>query len=162
MKGIDPQKWGSHAWSLLHRLSFRPLKIDGRALFLALGHLLPCNTCRMNYAEHLKYHPYDGRNVGKWLYELHRRVSRQTNNTADMPTFEEVKEKYQGKDGYDERELRFLAAIFKTHPGKYAVDAEYLKHLETFIRVWCHHSGVTDMPKNYASKTALFNWLRGI
>ena len=156
--GVDPAKWGPYAWMALHRLSFQLSASDGREFFEALGHVIPCQQCRTNYAQHMKHHAFNGRNIPKWLYVLHERVNKFTGKTAVSPTYGEVREKYLNAP-MDEDELKFLAAVLRTHPGQHKATEQYMQALSTVIRIWCNYSGISDVPKNY-SRASLSTWLK--
>ena len=61
---MDPSIWGPHAWFFLHSITLaypeNPTIIDKenmRTFFNAFYKVLPCNTCVMNYTNHIKQLP---------------------------------------------------------------------------------------------------------
>ena len=65
--------------------------------FNSLSSLLPCESCRMHYEAYIAKVPVDTSTreaLSKWVYTLHDDVNKRRH--IEGPTFEEVKEDYNG------------------------------------------------------------------
>ena len=86
---MSPERWGSHAWAMLHAVSFG-LPEDcilseshqrSFCTFLrALSDLLPCEQCRAHFQEEIRARPPEERcshanEARLYLWELHNRVN---------------------------------------------------------------------------------------
>jgi hypothetical protein len=90
MYDIDPKKWGRHFWRTLHMIAYAypesPNAATQQAAFNfldALHMLLPCSTCRENYAEKwktldLRKHLHTRTSLIEWMILLHDSVNQET------------------------------------------------------------------------------------
>lgn len=89
-EGLYTQVWGPAMWESLHNITFNypynPTEEDKENyynFFMSVKDVLPCSSCRKNYAEHinesdtlLSYDVFKNREtLTKWLYKLHKKVS---------------------------------------------------------------------------------------
>jgi hypothetical protein len=89
-EGLYTQVWGPSMWESLHNITFNypynPTEEDKENyynFFMSLKDVLPCSSCRKNYASHimegntkLTYEVFASREtLTKWLYNLHKLVS---------------------------------------------------------------------------------------
>lgn len=85
---MKPELWGKHFWFVMHTVAYtypeQPTYTDKKNandFFTSLGGLLPCETCRDHYYEHLRVKPIttslDSRaDLMNWVYEIHNSVNR--------------------------------------------------------------------------------------
>jgi hypothetical protein len=105
MGSIDPIKWGFHTWKMMHYLTYNypnqpseQNKTDIYNFFISMQNLLPCEKCRVNYAEHLKMHPLtkdilnDRRKLVNWLIDIHNEVNKSLGKR--IMTYDEVDRLY--------------------------------------------------------------------
>lgn len=87
-RGIDPEKWGPSAWTLLHYVTLGyPDDPDSEdiqryaSFFESLVHVLPCLKCRESLKHHYTILPPDEalwrgkQSLFEWGISLHRMVS---------------------------------------------------------------------------------------
>ncbi|QIG60151.1 disulfide thiol oxidoreductase [Dishui Lake large algae virus 1] len=98
MASIDPKIWGSSAWILLHDISFYVAESekngdhyamkDAKRFFMILRGVLPCIRCQLSYDGHLLNMPFpkDGRDLPKWVFDLHNRVNDNRNHASKQDT----------------------------------------------------------------------------
>ena len=89
--GFQSRIWGPCAWLFLHcvSLNYDPVrKVGTRRFFLSLKDVLPCGTCRDNYAELLKgaFKPTDATFASRdalveWLFHVHNAINKRTGKT---------------------------------------------------------------------------------
>lgn len=85
---MKPDIWGNHAWNLLNCIVLEyenaPTQIDKDNMtnfFMALGKVLPCKKCQVNYSSHLLKYPLDNTALSskssliKWLINIHNEVN---------------------------------------------------------------------------------------
>lgn len=101
--------WGPGAWNFLHAISFnypdQPSEKDKQdhiTLFTHLQNILPCPTCRDEYAKMLSQFPvkdavHSKEALTRWLVDIHNRVNKRLNK-PHMP-FDQVKERYESMRG---------------------------------------------------------------
>lgn len=65
----DTRAWGPSGWQALHYFSIH--REDPGGLLKTLPYVLPCKFCRASSAEFMKRMPYDPRDPGRWVYDLH-------------------------------------------------------------------------------------------
>lgn len=65
-KNFNPAIWGRNAWNFIHLVALgypnKPTISDQnkyKSYFKSLGNVLPCQTCRDNYTNHLKKYPIE-------------------------------------------------------------------------------------------------------
>ncbi len=83
--GIQPDKWGHHAWATMHATAYGYPSIPTTTerahadhFFASIGAMLPCATCRHHYAEILRDHPPDTRSrasLMQWVFSTHNKVN---------------------------------------------------------------------------------------
>jgi len=85
---IPPSTWGPFFWHAMHIIALgysnQPTYAEKRAAkeyFESLVHLIPCPTCRVHYATHLKENPIspslDSRNdLFRWTVNIHNLVNK--------------------------------------------------------------------------------------
>ena len=111
--GVQTAVWGPPAWIFLHSVAAGyPTEIISdddkqkrkciKKFFKCLGDTFPCKYCRDSYREYYKKHNIneflDSRiKLNKWLYNMHNEVNYKLGvKLCDIPSFEEVFDKYQG------------------------------------------------------------------
>ncbi len=95
---MNPRIWGPDVWRAMHHLALgypvRPTdqdKADYRAFFLALGAVLPCAACAVNYQRHLRELPIDpaldrgGRALFEWTVAMHNLVNKASGKKERTP-----------------------------------------------------------------------------
>ena len=102
-KNADPRKWGSCLWEFLHTMAKNypdnpdpQHKASARQFIFSLRHLLPCITCRQNYATHLaKRQPNvdSSHKLQEWILWLHNEVNAKVNG-AEPWTMEQIESRY--------------------------------------------------------------------
>lgn len=102
-KNADPRKWGSCLWEFLHTMAKNypdnpdpQHKASARQFIFSLRHLLPCITCRQNYAIHLaKRQPNvdSSHKLQEWILWLHNEVNAKVNG-AEPWTMEQIESRY--------------------------------------------------------------------
>lgn len=79
-KNYDPKIWGPAGWEFLLTIAvnYDKTKFDSyKLVFDNLGSILPCNTCRDNYADFLKNHPLTSTtDLLDWVVQLHNKSAR--------------------------------------------------------------------------------------
>ena len=85
---IPPSTWGPFFWHTMHLVALgypsKPTYAEKRAakeFFESFTHLIPCPTCKMHYAEHLKNNPLtpslDTRHdLFQWTIRIHNLVNK--------------------------------------------------------------------------------------
>lgn len=142
---MDPKIWGEGGWHLLHRLAHTPGTFSNmetaRDFYTTLGQILPCKSCRENFKGHLAHLPFPKRlpDVGRWVYTIHSRVNAHLGgkHLENVPSFADVRKQFAHnvQEHKKEKELIFIRAIAKTHPGKYKATPEYIASLHTFLHI---------------------------
>lgn len=137
---MDPKKWGSSAWHVLHRISYqKQLSLSElEQFYMSLEYILPCTECRDNIKRHIVNLPFPRRRaqVPRWVYDLHNRVNLDLGkNMSKVPPFVDIKAS-QFNVVRIQKELPFIIAIAKTHPGKREITSQEVKALSNFIEVW--------------------------
>ena len=105
INNISPDVWGPPAWSFLHYLTFsypdNPTSMDKqnmKAFFSALGPILPCEKCRMNFAKHTSIYPLNDEALSSrfdlinWLINIHNEVNKM--NGKRIFTYDEAMDAY--------------------------------------------------------------------
>jgi len=82
----DPEKWGPHTWATMHSFALRSDslgQIDSFLTFLTtLETLIPCTTCRNDFAFYLSSSkPLAGR-AFKWTIDFHNHVNKKIGKTT--------------------------------------------------------------------------------
>lgn len=107
---FDPKEWGPHFWYILHLITFsypdEPSFIEQSGyhdFFINLQHVIPCESCRKNYKDHIQSNPItpflnSKANLIKWLTDIHNKTNTHLKNP--LLTVEEVIKKYSHPPGY--------------------------------------------------------------
>lgn len=85
---MKPDIWGPAGWFLLHTLTLdypiNPTDIDKINMynfFMSFQKVIPCDKCKINFADHLKKYPLSNtvlssrNNLVKWLIDIHNEVN---------------------------------------------------------------------------------------
>jgi len=109
-KNADPRKWGSCLWEFLHTMAKNypdnpnpQYKASARQFIFSLRHLLPCVTCRQNYATHLaKRQPNveSSLQLQEWVLWLHNEVNEKVKG-AEPWTMEQIEATYKLTENSD-------------------------------------------------------------
>jgi len=88
---MRPDKWGPHAWILLHAITLDypenpdyETKRTMRNFFNSLGGVLPCSKCKMHFKQNLEKYPLTDyvlssrTTLVKWLIDVHNSVNQMT------------------------------------------------------------------------------------
>lgn len=85
---IPPETWGPFFWHTMHIVALgypnEPTYAEKRAakeFFESLAHLIPCPTCKMHYADHIKAKPVspsldNRKDLFRWTVEIHNLVNK--------------------------------------------------------------------------------------
>lgn len=105
MYNINPAIWGPHFWKMMHYITLAysdtPTDIEKqnfKNFFLSIKHVIPCETCRDNFARHFDSNPLTDSvlssryNLINWLLNIHNIVNRETNQKEI--TYQEFLEEY--------------------------------------------------------------------
>ncbi len=103
---LNPEIWGPHGWFFLESIILSmPEKLTPKLVpvyknfFESLQYLLPCQKCRIHYAENLKKHPLSDEIVSqknsmiKWIIKIHNEVLK--SNKKQVRTYDEVIKYYK-------------------------------------------------------------------
>ena len=105
--GMLTSVWGPSAWHFLHTLSFNyPVKpsheqkCQYRDFVLALGNVLPCKYCRINFKKNLRALPLKKEDMAsrdtfsRWVYRLHEHVNKMLKKKSGL-SYEDVRDRYE-------------------------------------------------------------------
>lgn len=86
---VDPTEWGKYGWGFLHAITkgypVNPSINDKQNMmnFInALGYVLPCDTCKINFKDHLSKRPLTEDVLKtrelfiKWMIDIHNDVNK--------------------------------------------------------------------------------------
>ena len=102
---MDPNIWGPHAWQFLHSITLsypdNPSESDREnhsQFFNMLKDILPCEKCRIHYAQNLQTYPIENyleskESLFRWLVDIHNRVN--VDNGKREYSYDEVTELYE-------------------------------------------------------------------
>jgi len=88
---FNPELWGNHGWVFLQHVALsypnqpnKEIKQNYKDFFYSIKNILPCETCAMNYLDHIKKIPIDNylknRNtLFSWIIKIHNEVNKITN-----------------------------------------------------------------------------------
>lgn len=161
---MDPQTWGKQGWMVLHRLGEHMNSIEeAKVFFDSIQFVLPCPKCQDNFRGHRKAleFPIVKKDVGSWVYKLHKRVSA-ASRKKDEPAEADVRKKYHNVTCPHPDEWVFIAAIAKTHPGARKASHDYINALQTFMSIWCKYScNMAEVPSDNTlrSKMRFIEWV---
>lgn len=92
---MKPDIWGPHAWIFLHSITLEypdnPSdndKINMTTFIKAVGDVLPCQKCRVNFKNHINEFPLTDtildskKNLVKWLIDIHNSVNKMNNKES--------------------------------------------------------------------------------
>lgn len=165
MRAIDPKRWGPSGWALLHGFAYQVKKAQTpqtamalMKILEALPFLLPCPKCQRNYKNHVEAigYPKLTKDIFRWVHELHDRVNvqkAQTGQDSRKPSvgqvsLTEAKHMYGQPVQWNDIAL-FIDAVIEGHPGANAVDAQYIDHLQAFLKgIFVLMNTVTDIPSS--------------
>jgi hypothetical protein len=137
---MDTRYWGPSGWDLFHRISVHSKHPDN--LLANIAEVLPCKFCRNSTRYFVRELPYDPKDPGRWLYEIHNKVNHKLRsqcskdpkviNPGPDPSFEEIKRRYRSKSLNKVIGKEFLLSIavnFKITPKKLEIQKRFLKNL---------------------------------
>lgn len=88
MNNLNPNLWGNPTWTALHYITFaypdNPTdkeKYDMKQFFQSITNVLPCEKCRIHFAQNLTIHPLNDKvlscryNLINWLRDVHNEVN---------------------------------------------------------------------------------------
>lgn len=92
---MDPNKWGSYGWKMIHTYSRLPVDLGDYIRWLkATSKILPCRKCRQNFKKHIESHICKPAKSTEYLSIcLHNAVS----NTLDRSYDDKTKQSYEYK-----------------------------------------------------------------
>ncbi len=103
---MDPKVWGPQFWFMMHSTSFgypdNPSHSDKKhykKFYKSLQDVLPCETCRGNYAKHLKEVPITDevlkskKNLFLWTVKIHNKVNKDSGKKNIDPSY--ILKKYE-------------------------------------------------------------------
>ena len=108
--GMLVKAWGPPSWIMLHTIAqnypqepTQQQKDEYLIFFKSVGNVLPCRYCRESYQLYIKQkstllcYPVmrNRKTLSKWLYLVHNKVNKKLGVKKEIPTFEEVTEKYE-------------------------------------------------------------------
>jgi len=102
--GMLPSCWGSSFWHVCHSIAYvyNP-SVDKEkyfAFFANLGHILPCEECRVHYSQNLNKQELisaleTNDTLFRWVYDLHNKINRQLGvPESKWPSYESIKQRY--------------------------------------------------------------------
>lgn len=107
--GFNVNFWGKILWNFLHTISFNadPISINSEdrekynEFLLSLRHVLPCKSCRENYAKNLEELGYNKdivlenrRSFSMFIYRLHNQVNKMLGKPCTL-TYDQVRDRYE-------------------------------------------------------------------
>ena len=106
INNISPNEWGPYAWRFMHYITMaypdNPTNIDKQNMkmfFSSIGHILPCEKCRLHFIQHLAKTPLTDEilstriNVINWFINIHNNVNKMLGK--EIMTFNDVINKYE-------------------------------------------------------------------
>ena len=121
---FNPELWGNHGWVFLQHVALsypnqpnKEIKQNYKDFFYSIKNILPCETCALNYLDHIQKIPIDNylknRNtLFSWIIKIHNEVNKITNKT--MLNENKIKQYYlsQNKPSfYINPKIKIIAAI---------------------------------------------------
>ena len=88
---FNPELWGNHGWVFLQHVALsypnqpnKEIKKIYKDFFYSIQKVLPCETCALNYNDHINQIPIDNylknRNtLFSWIIKIHNEVNKITN-----------------------------------------------------------------------------------
>lgn len=109
--GLDPKKWGPHAWSLIHMIASVMNTEEDRRNFqefiAAFAKVIPCSVCKQHFAQNrqkfdIRNYTRDAESLLMWTYLVHDSVNfAQEKSGALRPSWLEVRSRYFKIEGSD-------------------------------------------------------------
>jgi hypothetical protein len=88
---FNPELWGSHGWTFLQHIALsypnspnKEIKQTYKDFFYSIKNILPCESCAMNYTEHITKIPIDNYlknrdTLFSWIIKMHNEVNKLQN-----------------------------------------------------------------------------------
>jgi len=88
---FNPELWGNHGWVFLQHVALsypnqpdKQTKQNYRDFFYSIQNILPCDTCSINYKNHIQKIPIDhylknSNTLFSWIIKIHNEVNKITN-----------------------------------------------------------------------------------
>jgi hypothetical protein len=101
---FNPELWGNHGWVFLQHVALsypnnasNEIKKSYKEFYYSLKDVLPCETCSLNFSDHIEKIPIDeylkNRNtLFSWIIKIHNEVNKITNKK--MLNENDLKEQY--------------------------------------------------------------------
>jgi len=101
---FNPELWGNHGWVFLQHIALsypnnasKEIKKSYKDFFYSLQYVLPCETCSLNFADHIEKTPIDGYLKNRdtlfgWIIKIHNEVNKLTNKK--ILNENDIKEQY--------------------------------------------------------------------
>ena len=123
MNNIDPLIWGKHLWRAMHYITIaypdNPRDRDKENMnqfFQSVGRILPCEKCRIHFAQNLLKYPLNDDvlssryNLINWLRNIHNEVNIEQNKK--VWSYQEVIDYYsKDKKGFSCAEIITICLI---------------------------------------------------
>jgi len=103
--GLLPSCWGAALWHSIHSIAFAYDPNSDRQkyydFFANLGHVLPCDECKMHYNQHFNNQLLikaleTNEGLFRWTYDLHNAVNKGTGvPEKNWPSYDTVKKNYE-------------------------------------------------------------------
>ena len=106
-EGMLTTVWGPPAWHFIHTISFNypnnPTCKDKKKYknyILALGKVLPCKYCRINFCKNIKAVPLNNAALknrdtfSRWAYKFHEHVNKMLGKNSGL-SYNDVRERYE-------------------------------------------------------------------
>jgi hypothetical protein len=119
---MNPEIWGNSFWKVIHIIGYNypdnPTDEDKKNIkdfFDLIGHLLPCEKCRMHYKNHMLTYKLTGDNVMNkkslflWTINLHNIVNLSLGK--NMLSEEDVINKYIHKNKTDKKNIIIIILL---------------------------------------------------
>lgn len=121
---FNPELWGNHGWVFLQHVALsypnnptKEIKQNYKDFYYSVKNILPCETCALNYLDHIQKIPIDNylknRNtLFSWIIKIHNEVNKITNQK--MLNENKIKQHYlnQNKPSfYINPKIKIIAAI---------------------------------------------------
>ena len=105
---IDPNIWGPGAWKFMYNITLAypdnpnpNTKSQTYNFFTSLSAVLPCETCRYNFSQHIQKYPLNNDilssrdNLINWLIDIHNQVNISTGKP--ILSYESARHIYQNQ-----------------------------------------------------------------
>jgi FAD-linked sulfhydryl oxidase len=122
---MDPNVWGPHGWYFLHSITLAypdnpsdDVKMIHNNFFNSLKDILPCDKCKIHYAQNLLTYPVENHlenkeSLFKWLVDIHNRIN--IDSGKREYSYDEVTELYENMYNKSNKNLltnKVLFALF--------------------------------------------------